>query len=616
MLMLRKEILISLAFLLLTLPSSIIFAANLSGDLNPWHTLALTFDGPETSETFPSTFLNNKLTVTFTLESESFEVPGYFAGDGNSSRSHATSGNKWRVKFTPHKVGKWQYTAEFLQGENVSIHNTKSKKFLLKDGTGTFEITKPNKVLSPDDFRNHGRLVYVNKHHLQFEGSKKYFLKSGTGSPENLLAFDGFDGTWDAAKCPEFPELGDDQLHHYLPHRKDWTSTDPYWTNTEGRDNKGIIGAVNYLASKSVNSFYFMTLTYPGDGCDIWPWTGPENRTTFDVSKLAQWDLLFSHMQQKGIHLHMFLNETENENIFELQDGAEFSDLRKLYYRELIARFGHHLALTWNLGEETGWTDEKGKESGIANTLAQQKAFIHYIDELDAYDHPMKIHEIDIVEIYPPLLGDTNFDGPTLQRHSDYNKFVKHFIDLSKSSGRPWVVSMDEPLGWEFGLKPDAEDPTHDIPRKEVLWGTYMAGGSGVEWYFGWQNNAPTSDLSSEDLTVRSNMWEQSAIAHDFFQTYLPFSEMTADNNLVKGDKDYVFYQENIVYLVYLKQGGKHALDLTKASGKFNIYWFNPRFGGELLKSNVKSVEGGKLISLGVPPSAPQKDWAVLLKRD
>ena len=35
-------------------------------------------------------------------------------------------------------------------------------------------------------------------------------------------------------------------------------------------------------------------------------------------------------------------------------DNGDLGPQRKLYYRELIARFGHHLALNWNLGEEVG----------------------------------------------------------------------------------------------------------------------------------------------------------------------------------------------------------------------------------------------------------------------
>ena len=44
-------------------------------------------------------------------------------------------------------------------------------------------------------------------------------------------------------------------------------------------------------------------------------------------------------------------NEAEAANKRELDEG-ELGPERKLYYREMIARFGHHLALEWNLCEE------------------------------------------------------------------------------------------------------------------------------------------------------------------------------------------------------------------------------------------------------------------------
>jgi len=44
-------------------------------------------------------------------------------------------------------------------------------------------------------------------------------------------------------------------------------------------------------------------------------------------------------------------SEAEEPNKRELDDG-ELGTERMLYYRELIARFGHHLALQWNLCEE------------------------------------------------------------------------------------------------------------------------------------------------------------------------------------------------------------------------------------------------------------------------
>ena len=186
---------------------------------------------------------------------------------------------------------------------------------------------------------------------------------------------------------------------------------------------------------------------------------------------------------------------------------------------------------------------------------------------------------------------------------------------MSVAAGKPWLVSMDEPLGWEFGLRPDAEDPTRDGPRKDVLWGTLMAGGSGVEWYAGWQNNAPTSDLSSEDLRARATMWKLNKIALDFFHTHVPFQNMTAANDLVAGDGDYVLAQPNHTYLVYLRDGGDVKLDLAQAAGTYDVRWFDPRNGGVLQLGAVTSVSGGESVSPGLPPTDPNKDWAILLRR-
>ena len=56
---------------------------------------------------------------------------------------------------------------------------------------------------------------------------------------------------------------------------------------------------------------------------------------------------------------------------------------------------------------------------------------------------------------------------------------------------------------------------------------TLLAGGTGVEWYFGWQNNAPTSDLSNEDQRSRDALWRASAKVRRFFET-LPLRNMSA----------------------------------------------------------------------------------------
>lgn len=614
-LFLRRFGLVCAATLLATVSTH---AADVRGTLATWHLITLTFTGPMGSESEPATFWDHRLTVDFTHPESGtvYTVPGFFAADGHAGSSHADAGDQWQVRFTPDRVGTWHYQAALVTGDRIAVSDAAGQPHPLPRSTGHFEIAPSPLDASSRDFRGHGRLEYVGKHHPRFAASGRYFLMGGAGSPENFLAFDGIDGTYDFAKTPEFPSLGIDQLHHYGPHRQDWREGDPHWTDEDGDDAKGIIGVVNYLAAQGLNSIYLMPFTYAGDGNDIWPWADPQTRDSFDVSKLEQWEWVFAHLQNQGIHIHMLLTETENESLFEVEDGgAPFADTRKLYYRELIARFGHHLALTWDLGEESGWTDEKGGAVGVGTTTAQHQAFARYIRKLDPYRHPIVMHDIEIVEIYPPLVGFEAFEGPALQRHENYNQHIIEHLEMSVAGGRPWLVSMSEPLGWEYGLRPDDEDPTRDGPRKDVLWGVFMAGGAGVEWYAGWQNNAPTSDLSSEDLRVRAEMWRQTKIALDFFNQYVPFQDMTAANARVVGDNAYGFAKPNHTYLVYLREGGTAQLDLTDATGTYDVHWFDPRHGGELQLGRIEQVEAGRVVDLGAAPTEADRDWAILLRR-
>ena len=76
--------------------------AVVSGELKQWHKVTLTFNGPQATETdtSPNPFTDYRMTVVFTHESGSprYEVPGYFAADGDAANSSAASGNKWRAQ--------------------------------------------------------------------------------------------------------------------------------------------------------------------------------------------------------------------------------------------------------------------------------------------------------------------------------------------------------------------------------------------------------------------------------------------------------------------------------------------------------------------------------------
>lgn len=588
---LRRSLVVSILVLCaINLPSS----AAITGELKQWHKVTLTFDGPQTRETaHPNPFMDYRLNVTFThpASGTAYVVPGYYAADGNAADTSADSGNKWRVHFAPCAVGTWTYSVCFRQGSNVAVAEAsdagKSADYM--DGqTGSFKIKPTDKT--GRDMRARGRLQYVGKHHLQFAGTGEYFLKAGADAPENFLAYKDFDGDFktDGEK--------DNFIKDWAPHIKDWKAGDPTW---QGGKGKGIIGAINYLASKGMNVFSFLTLNIIGDDRNVFPYTTYDERLRMDVSRLDQWEIVFAHGTKLGMYLHFKTQEAENQRLL---DNGDTGPQRKLYYRELIARFSHHLALNWNLGEEIGsWGNHNGQNT------AQKQAMARYFHEHDPYQHHIVIHN---GENHFDLLGDNSvLTGFSLQTNKpDFSRVhaqTKNYIDRSVAAGKPWVVACDEPGDAQHGLITDAEDPTRDNARKHGLWGNLMAGGAGVEWYFGYKH--PHSDLTCQDWRTREKVWDQCRIALEFLQGQrIPFWDMTCMDEMTESTNDYVLCKPGEVYLVYLKQGGSVDIDLIR--GEFNLVWFNPRTGDV---PSTGSIQGAQKIQVSSPD---KNDWLLMIR--
>ncbi len=568
-------------------------AGQISGQSKKWHKVTLTFDGPQTNEKAdPNPFLYYRLDVTFThaKSGRSYLVPGYFAADGDAANTKANQGNKWRVHLAPDQIGVWKYSVSFRKGKNVAVNDNKSagESGDFMDGQfGSFYIAPTDK--RGRDFRGKGLLQYVGRHHLRFAETGEYFLKCGADAPENFLAYKDFDGDF------KYDGHKDNFIKDWAPHIRDFKQGDPTWQDGKG---KGIIGAVNYLASKGMNVFSFLTLNIGGDDQNVFPYISYEDLLRMDVSRLDQWEILFEHADKLGMYLHFKTMETENELLL---DNGDLGTQRKLYYRELIARFSHHLALNWNLGEE------------INNaTTAQKIAWANYLWTNDPYQHHIVIHNMN--DPHYDLLGDASaLTGFSLQTSkpdfSQVHSRTRNYIDRSVAAGKPWVVACDEPGDATHGLITDAEDPTRDNARKNALWGNIMAGGAGVEWYFGYKH--PHSDLTCQDYRTREKVWNQCRYALEFFRKYeIPFWDMKCEDEMTANTDDYVLCKPGRIYLVYLKHGGK--VQLNAASGNFTYGWFNPRTGDGLNGLlNTGSVDAGQIVEVA---ASDTNDWLLVIK--
>jgi hypothetical protein len=603
----------------------------ITGELKQWHKVTLTLDGPFASERDqePNPFTDYALNVLFKHESgaPSYTVPGYFAADGNSANTSAESGTHWRAHLSPDRTGRWDYVVSFVKGKQAAVGGEKGDAARPFDGqTGSFTIAPTDKA--GRDFRAKGRLQYVGKHHLQLAGTQEYFLKAGADAPETLLAYADFDGTQAGRKrqARSGEAAPTQSLHHYAPHVADWRAGDPTWKDGKGR---GLIGALNYLASKGCNAFSFLTYNAGGDGDNVWPFVARDDKLHYDCSKLDQWQIVFDHATKLGLYLHFKTQETENDDLngpgaAQSLDGGDLGPQRRLYYRELIARFAHELALNWNLGEEN------------TQSAAQQREMALFLAQNDPYHHLVVIHTYPNRQdqVYTNLLGSQSLlTGVSLQNgwNAVHQRTLK-WINESDKAGKPWVVANDEQNPAGTGVPPDpgyqgsdgkAQDrpdakpyTLHDI-RKLTLWGNLMAGGAGVEYYFGYK--LPQNDLACEDWRSRDRSWDYCRIALQFFnENKIPFWEMKNCDPLIGNAKydnsKYCLAKPGELYLVYLPEGGATELDLAGVGGTFTVRWFNPQSGGPLLQGAVGDLKAPGRFSLGQPPSDFVADWLAVVR--
>lgn len=552
------------------------------GELRRWHKVTLTCDGPTTSETAATNpFMDYRLDATFTHSSgKKVVVPGYYAACDNPAEG-CDNGNKWKVHFAPALTGSWTYSLAFKTGTKVAINGGGTSAGFFDGKSGDFSVGESDKT--GRDFRaaTKGQLKYVGEHYLQFAGTGgdapngNFFIKVGADSPENFLAYNDFDNT---------PNRGG-RRKTWQPHQQDYNAADASTLTWGSGNGTEILGVVNYLSNKGVNAFSFLTLSIHGDDENVFPHLMKVNETTyngyndaqqwsdgvyhdrFDVSKLAQWERVFEYGDQKGMFMHFKTMETENDN---MMDGDNFGDERKIYYRELIARFSHHMAMNWNLTEE----------STLKDVVVQQTAA--YLKATDPYSHHRVLHTYpgEQAQRYTPQLGaNSELTGASVQTDkSKAHADVLNWVNKSAAAGKKWVVCNDEQGSANIGVDEDGKDDK--IVRQQVLWGTLLAGGMGAEYYYGYQTNG--TDLDVQDHRTRDLKYSQAAIAIQFFETYLldQLTAMSNANGVTAATDDYVFAKTGALYVVYRPNGGTTAITLP--TGTWSVQWFNPRSGGAL----------------------------------
>jgi hypothetical protein len=463
---------------------------------------------------------------------QEFRVPAFFDGDG----SGGLQGNVWKVRFRPETPGSWNFVSS-------------SQEVQLTGYGGQFEVAPLVKDVSDpqgpaDDFSILGTLRYTDEYYLRFNNGD-YWIKSGVDDPENFLG--KAIGDWNAKKA-----------------------------------------AVDYLSSKGINSIYIITNNIDGDRKDTWPWVGKTqeeakaNSDTFDVAKLQLWEDIFTYIQDKGIVMHIVLAD----------DSAWHDFNHELYYREMVARFGHHPGIIWNIGEEANEIYSNQEQIGLAGML----------QGLDPYDHPVAVHRLP----FWPFFGNKNFDAASIQpveggkdftttELGDQNHVVIAHRERAAEEKRPIPIMIDE-----LPRVTEVTEATRLKMRSEVLYPIYFGGGN-FELHF-YDIFGEGGSVSFQDLAP---MLDDMRLVREFLET-LPFNSMAPCEGMVSGADSYCFGKPGEIYSIYLPGGGSVEVYLPGGETKYNVFWFDPRTGE---KHSKGSVMGG-LRSFSAPDA---QDWVLLL---
>ena len=599
------------------------FSQSIKGETKKWHTITFEYSSSnvysESGTGINHPFLNNRLLVEFTSPSgKSKLVHGYFAADGNAANTSSTSGNKWHVKFVPDEVGTWIYNTYFRTATNLAVEypvNKLSGTPQSFDGTaGMITISPSNK--SGRDFRATGRLQVVGKRYRQFAETKEYFIKAGADAPETTLSYEDFDDTVGGRDGSSRKAV-----KSWSPHQQDYNEGDPTWKNGKGSE---IIGVVNYISEQGMNSMSTLLYNLGGDGDNIMPHPcvsengepcqqsltdndsfGSNWRKRFDISKLEQWLIVFEHAQRKGVHLHFKFMETE---IDQLWDNGTLGTDRKIYLREMIARFGHLPAITWNAGEE--WS--------LNNSFLPEQ--VKYISDIDAYDNLIVVHTYPNEHIrYNDWVGNKSLlTGASLQIGTNARVYtdVLNISNLSKNSGKQWVVACDETGPASTGVAADAaylgnkgsEPDNRSEVRKELLWGAFMAGAEGVEYYYGYQTGE--TDLNAQDHRSRASKWKDANIALLFFNSYVDLENTIVDNSFTSSGRGLKISGKQ--YIVQLPNGGGTYVTIPDM-GNYSVNWFNPITGDFRTVSSI--INSNNRTWSGMPPYNITQDWILIMNR-
>ena len=264
----------------------------------------------------------------------------------------------------------------------------------------------------------------------------------------------------------------------------------------------------------------------------------------------------------------------------------------RLVYRYYVARYApYYNYFGWSPTWETmELTDDKGRSETYAKAINEYSPWEKFPTAHDAARSEWSDWQrVQLRQHQCRTVGGGNTRTDVRDTWSGYEYVVFGSEDLWEASSGQWG------------------QPRNGTEVRHALWGELLAGVYTLyyEWHHGGTGFAPSGGVGNGEGDTYNK------IALDIWYDHTRWYTYTMKNDLVEdGSNCRCSGKDNAEYFVYDQNGGGNAIDLSGASGTYELTWFNPLTGDS---ERGGTVDGGSSVSLD-PPGSMSSEWAVLVK--
>ena len=536
---------------------------------------------------------SNSSSLTTTTTTHRMIYPCYYSGTGNAANTGDVGGLIWQCPI------RWSSTKRWSNDTTTTTTNTSSS-----DALYSWKVSFV-----------YGTNIATTTYMSGAQGNPAEFFHQQTGTipldhnenldntvgtvpfPKSASFYTGLD-TLDFLNYREFDGISNggsnvvNQSKTYSSYRTYVSNTStttviqnpPTWGGGRGR---GIMGAISKIHdTPNMNVLCLTTLSISNH---IFPFVDPFNdRLSYDISKLAQWEVVFRYAADIGVSILLHLNE---DTIFDYEE-------QHLYVREMVARFGPYVsAYTVSSLPMAQYIRTLHGDPNV--TLPSASILWRINTNTEAVSLSEQIYTIDGI-----FMSMNNPTSSTIYENcKDWKQTNPHIA---------MFISVILPVS----------DDANQRRYSDLIWSTLFAGGVGVliqptiDSSDGTENGVmevihdDTNVLNDPSIAVTRTIWEQRFLSMATFQTLC---------NDILVSATYFRCLSDVTFTYIAIYAGSNSTDeevLIKeqfwygTNVQYGVEWVDPTTG--IIETTDITLISSNQTGLGTPPSSTN-DWIALL---